>query len=94
MSRARFMARHLLGLLLPEMDNRRWNIRSRIYVWVHRELVLLAKRAMHVPGGDGVPVLYMVSTMNANASDANGFVRQCHCGCTNVSDVLTMSLVL
>jgi hypothetical protein len=63
MSQARSTASHLLGLFLPDMDYRRWNFRPRIYVQVHQELVLLAERAMHVPGHDGVPVLYMVSMM-------------------------------
>jgi hypothetical protein len=35
------------------MDDRRWDFKRRIYVRVHRELILLAKRAMHVPGDDG-----------------------------------------
>jgi hypothetical protein len=46
------------------MEDRRWNVRPHINVWVLRELVLLVERAMHVPGDDGVPFLSMVSTMN------------------------------
>jgi hypothetical protein len=65
MSQARSTANHLLGLLLPEMDDRRWNFRSRIDVRILMVLILLGKRAMHVPGDDGVPVLSMVSMMNA-----------------------------
>jgi hypothetical protein len=92
-SQARSTASHLLGLLLPEMDDRHWKFRPRIYVRLHWELVLLAKRATHMSGYDGILVLYMVSMMNANASDASGVVRQCHCGCTNAGDVLTMSVL-
>jgi hypothetical protein len=65
MSQARSVANQLLGLLLPEMDDRRRNFRPRINVRHVRELILLVERVMHVPGEDGVLVLSMVSTMNA-----------------------------
>jgi hypothetical protein len=84
------MAIHLLGLLLPEMDNHRWNFRLRIDVWVLREVILLVERVMHIPGDDGIPSHVHSKHDECNTSDASSVERQCKCCSTNVSGVLTM----